>query len=77
MTVAERETEGLAREIRGLRKSPEEVRALLAGTAPFDPEEWRNEAPPATAEELEEMQAFLLEREQERERSLAAELAND
>ena len=73
MTLAEREAEELADEIRRLQKSSEEVRALLAAAVPFDPARWRSKAPPATPEELADMHAFLAERELERERSLAAE----
>jgi hypothetical protein len=67
-------SEDLASVIRRNRRSPEDVARLSEGAPPFSYEAWQRSAPPATPEELAETEAFLQERRQAREASLAAEL---
>ena len=70
--VQERETE-VASELRRLQKTPREVAFFLANAPVFDYERWCREAPPASAEELAEMEDLLEEREAERLQSLERE----
>ena len=60
-------------EIRYRRRSPEEVAQLAVGRRPFSYEDWQRKAPPATVEELAEMEEFLRERHAEREANLERE----
>ncbi len=55
------------------QKSPQEVARLGDGVPPFSYEDWKKEAPPASAEELADWEEFLRFRQAEREASLAAE----
>ena len=64
----------LIEELRRLQKTPEEVARLLANAPRFDYEQWCRESPPATPEELADMEAFLQERETERQRSIEQEM---
>jgi hypothetical protein len=73
--VAEREKERFLKRVAQLRASSEEQERLLSASAPFDWNDWLQDAKPATSEELAEMEEFLQEREEERRRSLAAEEA--
>jgi hypothetical protein len=63
----------LEERIRSCEKSPEEVARLLSRVTPFDYAQWVRENPPATAEELAEMEAMVRERRADREASLARE----
>lgn len=58
---------------RFIRRSREEVAQLAEGHRPFDYEEWVREEPPATPEELAEMEELMRLRAAAREASLAAE----
>ena len=58
---------------RYIRRSPEEVARLAEGHRPFSYEEWQRKAPPATPEELQEMEELMRLRNAAREASLAAE----
>ena len=60
-------------ELRRRQKSPEQVAALAAGVQPFSYAEWQQRARPATPEELADWEAFLKDRDAEREASLARE----
>jgi hypothetical protein len=67
---ADPETEA---ELRRLQYTPEERARLFPPKAPFSYEKWQREAPPATPEELAEMEELLRLRNAEREASLARE----
>jgi len=69
----EQERERFKQKIARLRASPAERARILAAGTPFDYEAWVREAGPAAPEELAEMEEFLREREEERQRSLAFE----
>jgi hypothetical protein len=69
----ERSEKTFEQKLARLRATPEERARLVAAGRPFDYEEWVREAGPATPEELAEMEEFLHEREEERQRSLASE----
>ena len=71
VTGREREEESFEQKIARLQATPEQVARLVANTPPFDFDAWMAAAGPPTAEELAEMEAFLREREEERQRSLA------
>ena len=74
MAVAEQEIESdFDREIQKLQLTPEERRRLYGPLKPFDAEDWLAAGPPATPEELAEMEELLQLREEEREASLARE----
>jgi len=60
-------------EMRRLQYTPEERAALFRRTGPFRVAGWRAKAPPATPQELEEMEELLRLRDAEREASLARE----
>jgi hypothetical protein len=59
---------------RYIRRSREEVVLMAEGHSPAAYEEWQRKAPPATLEELQEMEELMRLREAAREASLAAEL---
>jgi hypothetical protein len=61
MLTRDSELEAIEERIRSRQKSPEEVARLSAGKAPFDYREWVRDNPPATPEELAEMEDFLRE----------------
>ena len=65
---ADPETEA---ELRKLQYTPEERDRLFPAKKPFDIDAWLAAGPPATAEELEEMEELLRMRDAEREASLA------
>jgi len=67
------EVERFERKIARLRATPEERARILSSGTPFDYEAWLREAGPPKPEELAEMEEFLRERNEERERSLAIE----
>lgn len=69
------ERERFLRRLVRLKASPEEVAQRSRLGRPFDYEAWLAEAGPASAAELAEQKTFLEEREDERLRSLEAELA--
>ena len=56
-----------------IRRSREEVARLAEGYSPSAYEEWEREQPPATPEELAEMEELMRLRHAAREASLAAE----
>jgi hypothetical protein len=56
-----------------LRATPEERARILSALPPFECEAWFREAGPPTPEELAELEEFLRERAEERQRSLACE----
>lgn len=58
---------------RYIRRSREEVIRLAEGLRPFSYEEWQREEPPATPEELAEMEELMRLRRAAREASIAAE----
>jgi hypothetical protein len=60
-------------ELRRLQYTPEERARLFHGAAPFRLADWQQEAPPATAAELAEMEELLRQRDAEREASLMRE----
>jgi hypothetical protein len=60
-------------ELRRIQYTPEERDRRFRRTGPFRLADWEQEAGPATAEELAEMEEFLRQREAEREASLARE----
>ncbi|HET6382761.1 MAG TPA: hypothetical protein VFJ58_05160 [Armatimonadota bacterium] len=60
----------LENRLRQLQYTPEERARILCGAEPFDLAKWKAEAPPASEEELAEMEEFLKDREREREISL-------
>jgi hypothetical protein len=70
-TAAPEEAENRAG--RYIRRSREEVARLAEGHRPFSYVEWQRKAPPATPEELAEMEELMRLREAAREASLAAE----
>jgi hypothetical protein len=61
-------------ELRRLQYTPEERERLFPAAPPFQIAEWLQSMPPATPEELAEMEEFLQEREAEREASLLHEI---
>jgi hypothetical protein len=69
------ETEERARKY--VRRSREEVARLAEGYSPFAYEEWERKQPPATPEELAEMEELMRLRRAAREASLAAESGMD
>jgi hypothetical protein len=73
VTEREREEESFEQRIARLRATPEQIARLVGDTPPFDFDAWMAEAGPPTPEELVEMEEFLREREEERQRSLARE----
>ena len=62
-------------ELRRLQYTPEERARLFRRTGPFPLDEWLASGPPATPEQLEEMEELLRLRDAEREASLAREAA--
>jgi hypothetical protein len=60
-------------ELRRLQYTPEERERLFPSAPPFHLAEWLQSMPPATPEELAEMEEFLRERDAEREASLLHE----
>ena len=60
-------------ELRRIQYTPEERARRFRRTSPFRLADWQQEAPPATPEELAEMEEFLRHRDAEREASLAKE----
>jgi hypothetical protein len=71
--LTEGKEETFEQKLARLRATPEERARIVASGPPFDYEAWLREAGPATPEELAEMEEFLHEREEERQRSLASE----
>jgi hypothetical protein len=71
--TAKIEIERFRKRIEKLRASPAERERILAAARPFDYEAWAAEAGPASAEELADMEAFLRERTEERERWRASQ----
>lgn len=67
------DTEEFEAAIRRNRRSAEDVARLAEGRKPFDYEEWQRKAPPATPEELEEMEELMRLRAAARDASVAAE----
>ncbi|MCA1596965.1 MAG: hypothetical protein LC772_11150 [Chloroflexi bacterium] len=65
------EDRSLELELRRLQLTPVERTQLSRGGEPFSLAKWQEEAPPATAEELLEMDELLCERLRERESALA------
>lgn len=60
-------------EMRRLQYSAEERTKRFQHVGPFRLSDWLAAVPPATPEELEEMEALLRQREEERELNLARE----
>lgn len=56
-----------------LRATAEERARILSALVPFDVEAWRREVTPATRDELAALEEFLLERDEDRQRSLKLE----
>ena len=60
-------------EVRRLQRLCRENRPIPSVAKPFDVDEWLATTPPATEQELAEMEEFLRERNEEREAELARE----
>jgi hypothetical protein len=61
------------KEIKNLQLTAEERRRLYGPLKPFDADAWMAAGPPATPEEIAEMEELLQLREDERQASLARE----